>query len=84
MTASGLQSHASTLAECGTLHALPAPLCSFALHLPQAREAELKARLEEAEEALQRREREITEQAPAGFVPAQFPPHVFAFEPQQM
>ena len=47
---------------------MPAPLCSFALHLPQAREAELKARLEEAEEALQRREREITEQAPAGFV----------------
>jgi hypothetical protein len=35
-----------------------------ALHLPQAREAELVARLKDAEDALNRREREQTEQAP--------------------
>jgi hypothetical protein len=63
------------------------PLCSFALDLRQAREAELVARLKDTEDALaanQRREREHTEQAPADFASAQFPPHVFAFEPQQM
>jgi hypothetical protein len=39
-----------------------------ALHLRQARELDLKARLKDAEDALKRREREQMEQAPAGFV----------------
>ena len=60
------------------------PLRSFGLHLRQARGADLKARLKDAEDALKRREREQTEQAPAGFVSALFPPHLFAFGPQQM
>ena len=68
---------------CRTVaHCTPPPLRSFALHLRQAREAELVARLKDAEDALaanQRREREHTEQAPADFAAAQFPPHVFAF-----
>ncbi len=62
-------------------------LCSVELHLRQAREAELVARLKDAEDALaaiQRTEREHTGQAPADFASAQFPPHVFAFGPQQM
>jgi hypothetical protein len=45
-------------------HTAAMSLRLFALNLRQAREPDLKARLKDAEDALNRREREQTEQAP--------------------